>query len=56
MTAEQVLEKYIAEHPEYWEFENELKVVASLKELCDNKSMTDGFSAKHYLTQFQNYG
>lgn len=38
MSAEKLLEKYIAEHPDYWEFENEAKVVAILKELCDNKN------------------
>lgn len=34
MSAVQILEKYILEHPEFWEFENELKEVRRLKELC----------------------
>ncbi|MBN1116681.1 MAG: hypothetical protein JXA77_05735 [Bacteroidales bacterium] len=36
---EQILERYILEHPDYWEFENEAKEVAILKELCDNKTI-----------------
>lgn len=28
------LEQFIAEHPDYWEFENELKEVERLKLLC----------------------
>jgi hypothetical protein len=34
MTAEQILENYILERPNYWEFENEINEVARLKSLC----------------------
>lgn len=34
-----MLEKYISEHPDYWEFESELKEVNKLKKLCIIKSI-----------------
>jgi hypothetical protein len=34
MTAEQILEMYILEHPDYWDFENELNEVDRLRQLC----------------------
>ncbi len=46
MTIEQILEAYILEHPEYWEFENEAKEVAILKELCNNKTIKQRISNK----------
>ncbi len=33
MSTEQLLKKYISEHPDYWEFENEVKEVERLKKL-----------------------
>ncbi len=33
MSTEQVLENYIAEHPDYWEFDNEVQEVKRLKKL-----------------------
>ena len=39
MSAEQLLEKYISEHPDYWEFENEANVVVTLKELCKSNNL-----------------
>ncbi|WP_430819772.1 hypothetical protein [Carboxylicivirga caseinilyticus] len=38
MSAEQLLEKFIIEHPDYWEFDEEAKEVARLKELCKLKN------------------
>jgi hypothetical protein len=37
MSAKQLLEKYILEHPEYWEFETEIKEVERLKGLCNDE-------------------
>lgn len=37
MSAEQILENYISQHLDYWEFENEIKEVARLKELCNDE-------------------
>lgn len=34
MSATQLLEQYISKHPDFWEYENELKEVMRLKELC----------------------
>ena len=34
MSAKQKLEKYILEHPDFWEFENERREVERLKVLC----------------------
>ena len=34
MNAEQVLIKYLMEHPDYWDYENEVKEVERLKRLC----------------------
>lgn len=39
MTAEQMLEKYLFEHPDYWEYENEVKEVERLKQLCASKKL-----------------
>jgi len=39
MNTEKLLEKYILEHPDYWEFENELREVAKLKELCKGEAI-----------------
>ena len=39
MNNDQRLEKYILEHPDYWEFENEIKEVSRLKELCNNDTI-----------------
>jgi hypothetical protein len=36
---EQLLEKYISEHPDYWEFENEFEEVVRLKESCKNEAI-----------------
>ena len=35
MKPEQLLENYISKHPDYWDFENELKEVARLKKICE---------------------
>ena len=34
MSAEQMLEKYIAENPDFWEFDDAIQEVVRLKELC----------------------
>ncbi|MEJ6583443.1 MAG: hypothetical protein QNL61_06170 [Crocinitomicaceae bacterium] len=34
MSTLQLLETYISEHPDYWEFENERNEVERLKKLC----------------------
>jgi hypothetical protein len=39
MMAEQMLEKYISEHPDYWEFENEIKEIERIEELCSNEAI-----------------
>lgn len=39
MSTEQLLEKFISEHPDYWEFENEVQEVKRLKALCENRVM-----------------
>lgn len=38
MEAKKLLENYILKHPDYWEFEDEMKEVERLKELCNTKS------------------
>lgn len=43
MNAEQMLNIYISEHPDYWEFEDEIKEVARLNELCNEESMKNNF-------------
>lgn len=43
MTAKQMLEKYISEHPDYWDFENEIKEIARLKELCNSEATPPNF-------------
>ncbi len=37
MNAKQRLEDYLFKHPDYWEYENELKVVQRLKEMCQEE-------------------
>lgn len=39
MSAKQMLEKYMREHPDFWEFENEMIEVARLKKLCNDEAM-----------------
>jgi hypothetical protein len=36
MNAEQMLEVYILDHPDYWDFENEVQEVCRLRALCEN--------------------
>ena len=38
MEAKQQLENYILKHPDYWEFEDEMKEVERLKALCNGKT------------------
>ncbi len=40
MSAEQLLKDYISQHPDYWEFENELNEVNRLKKLITTNSKT----------------
>lgn len=35
MTAHQLLEKYIANHPDYWDFDEELIEVKKLRNACE---------------------
>ena len=37
MKTEQMLEKYLLSHPEYWEFENEVEEVQRLKSLIQKE-------------------
>lgn len=39
MNAEQMLNIFISEHPDYWEFEEEMKEVARLSELCKDENI-----------------
>jgi hypothetical protein len=36
MNSIQMLEEYIADHPDYWDFENEVQEVYRLRALCEN--------------------
>lgn len=38
MNPKQQLEQYILTHPDYWEYENEIKEVARLKALCQSEA------------------
>ena len=37
MKSEQILERYLSCHPDYWEYENELKEVERLKSLVQQE-------------------
>jgi len=37
MNAKQLLEQYIWEHPDYWDYDDEIEEVIRLKELCDKE-------------------
>ena len=41
MSAEQRLEKYISQHPDYWDFEEEVKEVERLKAMCGNQPVAN---------------
>lgn len=38
MNSEQLLERYILSHPDFWEYENERKEVERLKALCKQEA------------------
>ena len=38
MSALQILETYINQHPDYWEYENERNEVERLTDLCSNEA------------------
>ncbi len=38
MDAKQLLKEYISKHPDYWEYENEMREVQRLKDLCIEES------------------
>jgi hypothetical protein len=37
MDPEKILERYLLSHPDYWEFENEVREVRRLKAMCGKK-------------------
>ncbi len=51
MDAEQLLEKYLLEHPDYWDFENEVKEVERLRSLCDSETTNATMSFEHNCPQ-----
>lgn len=40
MNPKQLLERYILTHPDFWEYENEIKEVERLKALCELETVS----------------
>ncbi|MBN1117245.1 MAG: hypothetical protein JXA77_08580 [Bacteroidales bacterium] len=54
MNTEQMLKKYLSEHPDYWEYENELQEVRRLKALCENDNADKyNFHSAHYCSELR---
>ena len=53
MNAKQNLEKYISKHPDYWEYENEVKEVRRLKALCENEVQKHHFHSTHFHSELR---
>ncbi len=42
MNAKQLLEEYLVQHPDYWEYENEVQEVRKLMALCQQETNESG--------------
>jgi len=50
MSAEQMLKRYVMEHPDYWDYEDEARIVAMLKEICDRQKSYGNYSTIRNLS------
>lgn len=50
-----MLKYYISKHPDYWEFEDEMKEVERLKELCNTQNSKYHIALVHKSSKIKSY-
>lgn len=48
MNAQQLLDNFVAQHPDYWNFNNELQEVERLKKKCETENNEKKFIHVHH--------